>query len=65
MILGSVHLKCYLNHDTVIQFRYLIIDGYSKYVTGRIVTNHCEIVHIVGNFLKLPNNIEISLKIMA
>lgn len=54
-ILGSVILKAKTDQDSSVFIRHLIIDGSSQWVVGRNVTKYCNIVHIGGNKIVLPD----------
>eukprot|EP00171_Calliarthron_tuberculosum_P001315 IDg1315t1 len=61
-ILGSVVMRATLSNSTTVDIRHLIIEGSSQWLIGRNVTKHCDIVHIGGNYLRLPENTAIKLK---
>ena len=61
-MLGSVIVSSFLDDGTVINIKHILIEGSAQWEIGRNVTAKCHIIHIKGNYLKLPNNIEFSLE---
>eukprot|EP00171_Calliarthron_tuberculosum_P002818 IDg2818t1 len=59
--LGSILLKCSTKINTDVMIRHLIIEGSSQWVIGRNLTKHCDIVHIDGKFIKLPNCMKVEI----
>lgn len=51
----------FLQNGEQVRIRHLLIEGSSQWVVGRNVTSKCDIQHINGNFLKLPNGNKVSL----
>ncbi len=53
-MLGSIFIVACLYDGSIINIRHVIIDSSSQWVVGRNVTSKCDIVHLNGNYLKLP-----------
>lgn len=53
-IIGSIMLTA-KTETGQIMIRHLVIEGSSQWILGRNVTKKCNIVHIGGNFLELPD----------
>ena len=54
-ILGSILISGVTDCGTNFQIRHLVIEGSSKWIVGQNVTAKCDILHIGGNYLKMPN----------
>ena len=61
-MLGSVIVSACLDDGTVIKINHIVIEGSSQWVIGRNFTAKCDIIYSKGNYLKLPNNIEVPLE---
>ncbi len=61
-MLGSIFIVGCLCDGSIINIRHIIIDSSSQWVVRRNVTSECDIVHLNGNYLKLPNNLKIPTK---
>ena len=59
-MLESVVVCSCLEDGTVINIKNIVIQWSAQWVIGRNVTAKCDIIHSKGNYLKLPNNIEVS-----
>lgn len=55
-IIGSVLISARSDQGDEINIRHLVIEGSSQWVTGRNVTQKCNIVRIGKNELELPDN---------
>ena len=51
-----------LNDGTMIHIRHIVIDGSSQWLIGRNVTTKCDVIHSIGNCLKLGDYLKIPLK---
>ena len=60
MLCSVIIFPC-LEDGFVIKIKHIIIEGSSQWVICRNVTAKCDIIHSKSNYLKLPNNIEVSL----
>ena len=56
---GPVMLTANLADGTTVNVRHVVIEGSSQWVIGRIVTSKCDIIHKNGNYLQLPNSVQI------
>ena len=56
---GSVILSAYLKYRMEIRINHVVLEGSSQWVIGRNVTAKCDITQPKGNFLILPNSLEI------
>ena len=61
-MLGSIIITACLNEETNVKIRHVAIDGSSQWMNGRNVTAKCDIKHSDGNYLKISNDLKISIQ---
>ena len=61
-MLGSIMISARLDDGTLIKIRHIVIQESSQWLIGWNLTIKCDIIHSSGNYLKLTDRTEISLK---